>query len=75
MKIKVRQDEDLLVCGFQSDEDGIPKDLILGYFDEKGDLKRRNYEKINKNSCSVVFLAIDKEGGLWYNKKATYYRY
>jgi len=51
VKIKVMQDEDLLVCGFQPDEDGIPKDLILGYFDEKGELK----------CCGKVYLGVSKE--------------
>ncbi len=51
VKIKVMQDEDLLICGFQPDEDGIPKDLILGYFDEKGDLKCRG----------KVYLGVSKE--------------
>lgn len=51
VKIKVMQDEDLLICGFQPDEDGVPKDLILGYFDEKGDLKCRG----------KVYLGVSKE--------------
>ncbi len=33
------QDEDLLVLGYQPDEDGKVKDLILGYYDESGKLK------------------------------------
>ena len=39
IKIKVMQDEDLLVLGYQPDEDGKVKDLILGYYDESGKLK------------------------------------
>lgn len=41
IKIKVMQDEDLLVLGYQPDENGKVKDLILGYYDEKGELKCR----------------------------------
>lgn len=37
-KIKVMQDEDLLVCGYQPDGDGNIKDLILGYYDENDTL-------------------------------------
>lgn len=36
LKIKVMQDEDLLVFGYQPDENGTVKDLILGYTDENG---------------------------------------
>lgn len=38
VKIKVMRDEDLLVCGYQPDENGDVKDLILGYYDESGKL-------------------------------------
>ena len=38
LKIKVMQDEDLLICGYQPDDEGKVKDLILGYFDEEGKL-------------------------------------
>ncbi len=41
VKIKVMQDEDLLVCGFQPDEDGKVKDLILGYYDDNDKLQCR----------------------------------
>lgn len=41
VKIKVMQDEDLYVCGFQSDENGKVKDLILGYYDDNGKLQCR----------------------------------
>ena len=51
VKIKVMQDEDLFVCGYQPDEDGIPKDLILGYYDEKGKLQCRG----------KVYLGVSKE--------------
>ena len=64
IKIKVMQDEDLLICGFQPDEDGLPKDLILGYYDEKGNLKCRG----------KVYLGVSKEERaliLQYAKKNT----
>ncbi len=35
------QDEISLVLGYQPDENGNVKDLILGYYNEKGDLKCR----------------------------------
>ena len=38
VKIKVMQDEDLIVLGYKSDENGNVKDLILGY-EENGKLK------------------------------------
>lgn len=41
VKIKVMQDEDLYVCGFQPDENGKVKDLILGYYDDNGKLQCR----------------------------------
>ena len=53
LKIKVMQDEDLLICGYQPDEDGKIKDLILGYFDEEGKLQCRG----------KVYLGISKEEG------------
>lgn len=51
IKIKVMQDEDLLILGYQPDEDGVPKDLILGYYDEQGNLQCRG----------KVYLGVSKE--------------
>ena len=51
LKIKVMQDEDLLVLGYQPDEDGKVKDLILGYDDEEGKLQCRG----------KVYLGISEE--------------
>ncbi len=51
VKIKVMQDEDLYVIGFQPDEQGEVKDIILGYFDENGKLKCRG----------KVYLGVSKE--------------
>ena len=50
VKIKVMQDEDLLVCGYQPDEDGFVKDLVLGYY-EGDELKSRG----------KVYLGVSKE--------------
>ncbi len=41
IKIKVMQDEDLLVLGYQPDENGKVKDLILGYYDDNDKLQCR----------------------------------
>ncbi|MBO7369185.1 MAG: hypothetical protein J6U25_02745, partial [Clostridia bacterium] len=41
VKIKVLKDEDLLILGYQKGDDGRPKDLILGYYDENKELKLR----------------------------------
>ena len=51
VKVKVMQDEDLLVLGYQPDDDGNVKDLILGYYNDKGELKCRG----------KVYLGISKE--------------
>ena len=51
IKIKVMQDEDLLICGYQPDENGDVKDLVLGYKDENGKLKNRG----------KVYLGVSKE--------------
>ena len=51
LKIKVMQDEDLLILGYQPDENGEVKDLILGYYDEEGKLQCRG----------KVYLGISKE--------------
>jgi len=51
VKIKVMQDEDLLVCGYQKDEKGNVKDLILGYYDDNGELQLRG----------KVYLGVSKE--------------
>lgn len=50
-KVKVMQDEDLLICGYQPDEDGNVKDLVLGYYDNNGGLKCRG----------KVYLGVSKE--------------
>lgn len=50
VKIKVMQDEDLLLFGFVPDRDGLPKDLILGFF-EGGEAKCRG----------KVYLGVSRE--------------
>ncbi len=56
IKIKVMQDEDLLVLGYQPDEDGKVKDLILGYYDNKGELKCRGkvYLGVSKAEQRII---------------------
>ena len=56
IKIKVMQDEDLLVLGYQPDEDGKVKDLILGYYDENGELKCRGkvYLGVSKAEQRII---------------------
>lgn len=51
VKIKVMQDEDLLIMGYQPDENGFPKDLILGFYDETGVLRCRG----------KVYLGVSRE--------------
>ena len=41
VKIKVMQDEDLFVCGYQPDENGNVKDLSRGYYDDNDKLQCR----------------------------------
>lgn len=41
LKIKVMQEEDLLVCGYQTDEKGEIKDLILCSYEESGTMRYR----------------------------------
>ena len=56
IKIKVMQDEDLLVLGYQPDESGKVKDLILGYYDESGELKCRGkvYLGVSKAEQKII---------------------
>lgn len=56
IKIKVMQDEDLLICGYQPDEEGNVKDLVLGYFDDSGKLKNRGkvYLGVSKDDKKIV---------------------
>lgn len=55
VKIKVMQDEDLLVCGYQPDEDGFVKDLVLGYYDgDKLKLRGKVYLGVSKQEREII---------------------
>lgn len=51
LKIKVMREEDLIICGYQTDENGYPKDIILG---EKGDSGKLIFR-------GKMFLGVSKE--------------
>ena len=53
IKIKVMQDEDLLICGYQPDENGDVKDLVLGYKDENGGYPKR-IRKLSERSRKEI---------------------
>lgn len=57
IKIKVMQDEVSLVLGYQPDENGNVKDLILGYYNEKGDLKCRGKVYIGVSKAEQKIIA------------------
>jgi len=61
-KIKVMQDEDLLILGYQPDEDGIPKDLILGYYEDNGKLQCRGkvYLGVSKEERTIILKFAKK---------------
>lgn len=61
LKIKVMQEEDLIICGYQTDEKGYPKDIILG---EKGNDGKLNYR-------GKVFLGVSKEERAFLHEYAT----
>ena len=66
------QDEDLLICGYQPDENGKVKDLILGYFDEKGKLQCRGkvYLGISQEERRIieVFAKNNRVSKPWFDK-------
>ncbi len=72
IKIKVMQDEDLLVLGYQPDEDGKVKDLILGYYDNKGKLKCRGkvYLGVSKAEQRIIaeFAKKNTVKKQWFDK-------
>lgn len=51
LKIKVMQEEDLIICGYQTDDNGYPKDIVLGEKGVDGKLEFRG----------KVFLGVSKE--------------
>ena len=56
VKIKVMQDEDLCVCGYQPDENGNVKDLILGYYDDNDKLQCRGkvYLGVSESDRKII---------------------
>lgn len=72
IKIKVMQDEDLFICGYQPDGDGKVKDLILGYYDEKGTLKCRGkvYLGVSKEERKIIadFAKYNTVKKPWFDK-------
>ena len=69
---KVMQDEDLLILGYQPDEDGVPKDLILGYYDDNGKLQCRGkvYLGVSKEERAII-LKFAKKNAVkqpWFEK-------
>ena len=72
IKIKVMQDEDLLVLGYQPDEDGKVKDLILGYYDERGVLNCRGkvYFGVSKAEQKIIaeFAKKNTVNRPWFDK-------
>ena len=72
IKIKVMQDEDLLVLGYQPDEDGKVKDLILGYYDESGVLQCRGkvYLGVSKAEQNIIadFAKKNTVAKPWFDK-------
>lgn len=72
IKIKVMKDEDLFVVGYQPDEDGDVKDLILGYFDDNNELKCRGkvYLGVSKNDKKIIksFASKNSVKTPWFDK-------
>ena len=50
------QEEDLYVCGYQPDEDGKVKDLILGYYDDNDKLQCRGkvYLGVSESDRKII---------------------
>lgn len=72
IKIKVMQDEDLLVLGYQPDDEGRVKDLILGYYDENGVLQCRGkvYLGVSKAERNIIadFAKTNAVTKPWFEK-------
>lgn len=72
IKIKVMQDEDLIILGYQPDDEGNVKDLILGYYDEKDKLQCRGkvYLGISKEEKKVIleYAKRNKVTKPWFEK-------
>ena len=69
IKIKVMQDEDLIILGYQPDDEGNVKDLILGYYDEKDKLQCRG-KVISKEEKKVIleYAKRNKVTKPWFEK-------
>ncbi len=71
VKIKVMRDEDLLVCGYQPDENGEVKDLILGYYDGS-ELKCRGkvYLGVSESDRKIIgeYAKKNKVKKPWFEK-------
>lgn len=72
VKIKVMQDEDLLILGYQPDENGNVKDLILGYYDDRSKLQCRGkvYLGVSKEEKKVIldFARKNQVAKPWFEK-------
>lgn len=72
VKIKVMQDEDLYVCGYQPDEDGNVKDLILGYYDDNDKLQCRGkvYLGVSESDRKIIgeFAKKNTVAKPWFDK-------
>ena len=72
IKIKIMQDEDLLVLVYQPDDDGKVKDLILGYYDESGLLQCRGkaYLGVPKAEQKTIgeFAKKNTDKRRWFDK-------
>lgn len=72
IKIKVMEDEDLFILGYQPYEDGTPKDLILGYYDENGELQCRGkvYLGVSKEERAIILKFAKKNtvNRPWFDK-------
>lgn len=61
VKIKVMQDEDVLICGYQPDEEGNVKDLVLGYYeDNKLQLRGKVYLGVSKQEREIIKKYAEK---------------
>lgn len=62
----------MLICGYQPDEEGKVKDLILGYFDEEGKLQCRGkvYLGISKEERQIIeaFAKNNRVSKPWFAK-------
>ena len=62
----------MLVLGYQPDNDGKVKDLILGYYDEKGELKCRGkvYLGVSKAEQRIIanFAKKNMVKDAWFDK-------